>query len=377
MKMVIPIMVQPTTENYYWVKNVLAGMRSGAARYDCEMLTLDRNAIQKGCLAKGMPILVNGHMEEWLSDTAEFLARSGYAPIIVNSSIVLSRKFKYSGVRFDLESGIRDIVEYCIADGRRNMALFGVRPDLSGGDREKTQLFLQKAREYCLTEPRVCCLGNSLDACIDEFITCFFDNSIDAVICANDTIAILLIQEMLKNGIRIPDDLYVFGVGNSPVGQWLGVPLISLKVDYFEMGKQAVRLWRYLYRDGMNVDITVSVFCQLNVQNAKMDALTQQADKEDAVERICAHCRDWDDFFYEDERVNRLLKLEALLRECDEVDLALLEAVKNGKTDESVADEIYLSSRAVRYRFSKLIKKAGVQDRGQLVALLKEFLKTL
>ena len=49
---------------------------------------------------------------------------------------------------------------------------------------------------------------------MDRFIEAFFENNIDAIVCANDSVAILLIQEMLKNGIKIPEDAYVVGVGN-------------------------------------------------------------------------------------------------------------------------------------------------------------------
>ena len=53
--------------------------------------------------------------------------------------------------------------------------------------------------------------------------------------------------------------------------------------------------------------------------------------------------------------------------------MALLEAIKNEKTDEQIADEVWLSSRAVRYRISKMMKKADMQGRSEIVALMREF----
>ena len=46
---------------------------------------------------------------------------------------------------------------------------------------------------------------------------------------------------------------------------------------------------------------------------------------------------------------------------------------KNEKTDEQIADEVWLSSRAVRYRISKMMKKADMQGRSEIVALMREF----
>lgn len=147
--------------------------------------------------------------------------------------------------------------------------------------------------------------------------------------------------------------------------------MISLNVDYFEMGKQAVRLWRYIYRDGADTDISVAISCKLNTKNVGGEPLKRQKYEEhtftDSGEGL------WNDYFYEDEKVQRLLKLETLLRDCDELDLALLEAIKNEKTDEQIADEVWLSSRAVRYRISKMMKKADMQGRSEIVALMREF----
>lgn len=370
MKTVIPIIMQPDTEKYFWVRSVLDGIRSSAARYDYELLVADRDIISKGFLPKNRPVLVNGHMAEWLSDTAVFLWLNGYIPIIISAGTAILRRCRYSSVYFDLASGVQDIVDYCIAGGRRNIALFGVRSRVSG-DWEKVQLFRRSAAECGLEEFPVYYLEDTLEKCMDRFIEAFFENNIDAIVCANDSVAILLIQEMLKNGIKIPEDAYVVGVGDSVAGRLISVPLISLNVDYFEMGKQAVRLWRYIYRDGADTDISVAISCKLNTKNVGGEPLKRQKYEEhtftDSGEGL------WNDYFYEDEKVQRLLKLETLLRDCDELDLALLEAIKNEKTDEQIADEVWLSSRAVRYRISKMMKKADMQGRSEIVALMREF----
>lgn len=52
MKTVIPIIMQPDTEKYFWVRSVLDGIRSSAARYDYELLVADRDIISKGFLPK-------------------------------------------------------------------------------------------------------------------------------------------------------------------------------------------------------------------------------------------------------------------------------------------------------------------------------------
>ena len=167
----------------------------------------------------------------------------------------------------------------------------------------------------------------------------------------------------------------IFGMGNSRVGRLIDAPLISLTTDYVEMGKQAVRLWRYLYKDGTDTEFTVSIACRMN---------RKIADKEIAVSRCSINMEnilpemkecadDWNDDLYEDEKVKKLHLLEKLLQSCDETDLFLLHAINQDKTDEVIAEEISMTPRAVRYRIGKMMKKINAANRREITVLLKEF----
>ena len=372
MKMIIPIIIQPSTENYFWVKNVLEGIKSRAVRYDCELLIFDKEMFQKQNLPHNVPVLVNGHLSEWLSGTAMFLQVRGYAPIIINASFVSPERCKYSSVRFDIASGIQEVVDYCKATERKKIVLLGVRKNIAG-DEEKVRLFQQNLEKSELADAQIIYMEDTLGKCVREFVDYFFDNNIDAVICANDTVAVFLIREFQNNNIRIPEDVLVIGVGNSMVGRLSNASLVSLTADYVEMGKQAVSLWRYLYKEGTDADITISINCRMNRKYIGSEFVTQQYYQEDFREEADS-CEDsWNDYFYEDEDVKRMHQLEMLLQGCDETDLALLQAIKQEKTDETIAQEIWLTSRAVRYRINKMVKKLGVHNRNELVMMLREF----
>ena len=65
----------------------------------------------------------------------------------------------------------------------------------------------------------------------------------------------------------------MIGVGDSMVGRLMDVLLMSLTADYVEMSKQAVCLWRYLCRGGIDADITVSIAWQMNRKNIVADVV--------------------------------------------------------------------------------------------------------
>ncbi len=52
-----------------------------------------------------------------------------------------------------------------------------------------------------------------------------------AVLCAYDEIAISLIQELKKYGIRVPEDISVMGINNDPVAAYAAVPLTTVEED--------------------------------------------------------------------------------------------------------------------------------------------------
>lgn len=62
---------------------------------------------------------------------------------------------------------------------------------------------------------------------------------LDAMLCANDRMAIGLIQGLRERGCRIPRDLPVVGYDNSDAAALFDPPLTTVEVPFFEMGKLA------------------------------------------------------------------------------------------------------------------------------------------
>lgn len=215
---------------------------------------------------------------------------------------------------------------------------------------------------------------NPISERIEAFLKQFEEMNIDAVICANDTIAIQLINRMLNEGFKIPEDLYVIGMGNSLLGQKISIPLTSIEFDYEEMGHQAFNLWKYIQRSSCNVHMEVSVPCKFIPRASTGDfdqfetefvsvSGAQVADKGIITEY---------DEFYEDVDVQKIIKFEFFLRSCDEIDYRVLEGIIQSKTDAKMAEQYNISDRAIRYRINKMTKKLGVHTRDEIVNILCE-----
>ena len=68
------------------------------------------------------------------------------------------------------------------------------------------------------------------------------ENRPDAVFCTSDFVAMGMVLEFLKHGVRIPDDIAVCGFANEPMDA-LVTPSLS-SVDQFskQMGQQAAQM---------------------------------------------------------------------------------------------------------------------------------------
>jgi LacI family transcriptional regulator len=63
-----------------------------------------------------------------------------------------------------------------------------------------------------------------------------------AAICANDLIALGLLQEMVRHGVRVPDDLAIVGYDDIDFAAAAAVPLSSVRKPRHELGRRAAEL---------------------------------------------------------------------------------------------------------------------------------------
>jgi hypothetical protein len=213
-------------------------------------------------------------------------------------------------------------------------------------------------------------LENASDLSFEDFVAKISALNIDAVICANDTVGFFLLEALDTQSIKVPEDVFVLGMGDFAINNLLKKPLTSLSFDYAELGVQAVRLWKYFLKDGSDVNITVSVICKLIHRSTSKNLCKPQ---EQPHVTTTSTPDDLAGSFFEEQRVNTFIKLEAMLCDFDELDYKLLKFIASGVSDEAMTESVKLTPRAIRYRISKMLKKMGVKTRNALFKILKEY----
>lgn len=78
-----------------------------------------------------------------------------------------------------------------------------------------------------------------------------------AVVCYNDQVAIRLIQAMLRNGIRIPEDKSIVGFDNSSISELSPVRITSLSHPGEGLGRQAAACLLQMINSGSRADSVI------------------------------------------------------------------------------------------------------------------------
>ena len=145
-----------------------------------------------------------------------------------------------------------EIAAHMIRSGRKNIAFVGDKFD-SLSVWERWQGYQQALQEYgtivrafdsLLTIP----LKGETKAQLQKVFS-EIGMLPDACICANDVVAVSLLQTLVKNGLSVPKDVMISGFDSFdsvPVSRNASVSLTSVAFDIREMGRQAAR--QMLYR---------------------------------------------------------------------------------------------------------------------------------
>jgi LacI family transcriptional regulator len=108
-------------------------------------------------------------------------------------------------------SSARELTDHLMEHGRSRMLFLG-RPDLAPDVRDRYQGFRQAhlARGLDVPEPVALSFAEADGAGFAASLLAG-DHSADALVCANDELALAVMDRLLRHGVRVPDDVAVVG----------------------------------------------------------------------------------------------------------------------------------------------------------------------
>ncbi len=300
--------------------------------------------------AKCKVVIVLCASEVWAKNAVDTLLRKDIHPIVWGANLDTQTKC-VSSVSPSFIQIFYGLTKRVITPATKKVAFLGFNRD-SAPDRLKLKGF-NLAIENGGVLSEVFNNDGNLTQCVQSFLA--RKSEFDGVVCANDTVAVLLCSK------EIDDDLPISGYGKLEISKRSRRNFITADVNYKEIGRLLAKANSFVnVEDGCS--IKVSVPCE----DMPADVLygANNVSVEPSVKKID---------FYGDACVAELDRLETMLLYFDETDVNIINGVKEGKTIEKLSEDCALSVNATKYRLAKMQKNARVENRAELIRLIDKY----
>lgn len=354
-KKTIYVLVEPNYFTPVWHAKSISGIRDAAVKKRMNICIINSLRELTALPEPVNAIIVVCTRNDWISSTIHTLRSMHIRPVLIGAVPGMFGE-DVSGIILNHKSLIENMVNYFFFCGRSHIALVGINPNASN-DSLKCKTFLS-ASEYLKMDVLPTDVYY-IDTNISEHCNRFFQNygKYDGVICSNDYVAVGILKAAHKYGIRIPEDLYVAGIGDMLLCRCVSPTLTSAARYYYETGEQAVNIWSMIESDTNVISITSTVQCRIICrESTAYSSLPPHIQFDTPIEADISSSKN--------SAIDvEMQSFENCLLQCDALDLKIINGLLSGAKLEDLADMLYISQRALRYRLGKIYTSANASSR--------------
>ncbi len=368
------IYVQPEAKETFWTKQTQKAIAAEILRKRHTAVYLEgatASAIDLDAAFAGeekrILLYVGTSLQKTPLDLA-FLAEHGVHIIRIHSG---SDAFPAdcSRVLLNYQDALEKAVHYLTGNGHDRIALFGVNP-YSHTDMEMKKYFSKYlSRKGASPQRDIYYSRGSIADCYANFFP--YRAAYNAVICVNDMAAVTLLHRLKKEGVRVPEDIYLISCGLSSVfAEHPSTAITTVSADRDEISAQAVFAYATLLKANSDVALTLRVAARLTVRaSTNFDPIP------------------WEDHFvvpvppsvpidyFADPATQNFYSIESLLHGYDEVDSGILSGLLAGESYSSIAEKLFTSRNMVSYRVKRMCRLTGCSKKEELITLLRPYLE--
>lgn len=172
----------------------------------------------------------------------EYKLEESKIPYVIISNFYEIEKFR---ANIDYEKASYDMTKTLIEKGHKNILALSVRRDYDRTyEKQKISGYVKAMEEKNLetTELFVEDLSQeALEEISDEILKTIKDKNITAIFTTFDTLAINVMNILLDNKIKTPDDVSVTGFGGTTISEIYRPKLTTVKIPYYDIGAVSIR----------------------------------------------------------------------------------------------------------------------------------------
>lgn len=357
------ILVEPSYSNSIWCKNILSGLLDEIRQK--RMAYQQINNIEQVNREEEPYIFIIGSDIDWVNRTLVICNEKGIYPILLCNQAYHVFDVEYSCVCSDIIGSMRYLIDSLKAMGKSKVAMYGVnRKSISDISRMESFLSVQKNADL----NQIYLNSGSLKQCYQSFIK--EAEKYDAVICANDFAAISLICYLREKHQEMLEHLTIMSCAETQLSKY-DTGLTSINMNFKEYGGAAISIYDCLKRNRFLSHIVMAIKWHIGAPKfAEFQRIGQMLD-ESMVEIPES------DIFYEDLELMKMLKIEQLLNQSDEIDRIIVNGLLDEQSYEKISIECFMSESSVKYRVKKMMETCGMDSKYKLINLLREYINTV
>lgn len=357
------ILIEPEFEETYWGSRCLHGIKQEVMRNKGNIIRISPNDI--GSLKSRSFLILVGSLVSWMTNTVSILSGYDIHAILVTAPVP-NMVQGASTVSTDYRQAFDDLCTHLRQTGAERIALFGVHPN-SVNDLNKLQAFCA-----CMGQPQQHSNIYWNNGQVTKLCREFYDtlDQYDAVLCTNDIIAIRLKEYLLEQHVHIPDRLKLATIGETRLAQLVKPGITSAALNFQDIGRQAVRMYRLLVRNPELTELHAKVAATISVRESTGGGVYTPAKKEWTAPALGTETG-----FYEDCDVKRIFRLENLISHCMPVDFAIIKGLLAGTMYHHIAESCFIAENTLKYRIKRMLELTESGSREELLLLIRQYLK--
>lgn len=362
------VITEKQYSNTNWYSRILNGIYEEARKKSFKVIFCTDSDLET--FSPGTILVLIGSSQPFMTKYAQLCTTLSLRPIITGSGFYQTN-FPVSYITINRYAAMIDVVQTLISCGAKSIAFLGVNSSFHT-DMQRYDGWVSAVHYHNVgnSEEDVYFSDSGLPTCMDAFWKNV--HKYDAVACTNDWYASYVCSHASEYGIKIPDDLMVTGFGNTLLGQYTNPPITTVSLNLSSVGKQVLTLHRIL---SQNEDL------QACTETLKSDIILRGSTKK-AVSGLTPldTSNMYSDEFISDfnpadkQHLNKLYALENTISKLDEIDDKLLHGLLNDVPYHKLAEQLFLSDTAFKYRLQKLFAATECNNRTELVQLFRDYI---
>lgn len=349
----------------YWITDILAGIGKEALKKNISVVDYRGERPETNDEFSRPLVLAIGYSYQWMENTCRQMMKQGVEPLLVNAGQDIHTELLGAAgfVSFGIEKAMYHVMNYLVSNKRSKIAFFGAH-DETHSDQVKIDEFLKLCHHLHLN------LGEhdvykdlTLADCAKGFELNL--HRYNAVICSSDAAAVYLLKWLEDRGVRVPEDMFVIGFGNSIISQAINPTLTTVENNFVELGHQAVKLHQFLQRNSTIHCASIQVDCPLIERQSTGAVRYKKSQPRNTSIPMPLYEADSD--------VMTALQIEELLRMWDDIDRQIIDGLLLNKTIVAIADGLFVSVSAVKYRIKKMLTAGNFKDKEELAKIIKRY----